>query len=166
MKVPTPQPDTTAIQGGGTALADLATNLSHLPEAGQRGGKLRADPVAAGAKPLVTVTLHGNLVNKVVDLIGNASPSAAAKTEWDRVLKNLKRHEQRHMVIAIEEGNALAALLIGHKIGSTPTIPDKVSAANTKTRKRQDTLDSAAESDHGRKAGHPYGDCNLDTAIP
>ena len=69
------------------------------------------------------------------------------------------------MEIAIEEGNALAKLLIGHKIGSTPTISDKVTTANAKMQKRQDDLDSAAESDHGRKKGHPFGDCNIDTSI-
>jgi hypothetical protein len=162
---PTPKPDTTAISVGGTTLADLATNLAALPEAGKGGGSLRADPVGVGTSPDVTVTLHGNLVNKVVDWTDYANASAAAKKEWDRALTALKRHEQRHMEIAIEEGNALAKLLIGHKIGSKPTLADKVSAANTKMQQRQDQLDSPAESDHGRKVGHAYGDCNIDTSI-
>ena len=161
---PTPNPDTTAIPVGGTTLADLAANLAQLPEAGKGGGSLRADaPVITTSE--VTVTLHGNLVNKVVDWGGFSSASAAAQAEWTRVLSHLKVHEHRHMEIAIEEGNALAKLLIGHKIGSKPTIADKVTAANTAMQKRQDDLDSPGESDHGRKAGHPFGDCNLDTSI-
>ena len=163
--VPTPNPDTTAIQVAGATLADLATNLAALPEAGKGGGKLRADPVATGVTAGVTVSLHGNLVNKVVDWTGYSSASTAAQAEWDRVLTNLKRHEKRHMEIAIEEGNVLAKLLIGHKIGSTPTIVDKVSNANTAMQKRQDDLDSPSESDHGHKKGHAFGDCNIDTSI-
>jgi hypothetical protein len=161
---PTPKPDTTAISVGGTTLADLAANLAQLPEAGKGGGSLRADaPVITTSA--VTVNLQGNLVNKVVDWTGFSSASAAAQAEWTRVLTNLKRHEQRHMDIAVEEGNALATLLIGHKIGSKPSIADKVTAANVAMQKRQDDLDSASESDHGRKAGHAFGDCNLDTSI-
>jgi hypothetical protein len=162
---PTPKPDTTAIQVAGTTLADLATNLAALPEAGEGGGSLRADPVAAGTSAGVTVTLHGNLVNKVTDWTGYSSASTAAKAEWDRVLTNLKRHEKRHMEIAIEAGNALAKALIGHKIGSSPNIAAKVTAANTAMQAEQDKLDSKAESDHGRKVGHAFGDCNLDTSI-
>src|SRR5437868_2975511 len=94
---PTPQPDTAAISVSGATLADLATNLAQLPEAGKGGGKLRADPIPVGTSAGVTVTLHGNLVNKVVDWTDYPNASAAAKAEWDRVLKNLKRHEQRHM---------------------------------------------------------------------
>jgi hypothetical protein len=162
---PTPKPDTTPISVGGATLADLAANLAQLPEAGKGGGALRADaPVitTSGA----TVALHGNLVNKVVDWTGFSAASAAAQAEWTRVLTNLKRHEQRHMDIAVEEGNALAKLLIGHKIGSKPNIVDKVSDANTAMQKRQNDLDSPAESDHGRKVGHAFGDCNLNTSIP
>ena len=164
--VPTPQPNTTPIPVIATNLADLAAALSKLKEAGEGGGKLRADAVSAGTSAAVTLTLHGNLVNRVVEWNGYASASVAAKTHWDQVLKNLKRHEQRHMDIAIEEGNNLAKLLIGHKIGSKPTIVDKVTVANQKMQQRQDDLDSPTESDHGRKKGHAYGDCNIDTSIP
>jgi hypothetical protein len=162
---PTPQPDTTPIQVSGATLADVVANMSQLPEAGKGGGSLRADPVAVGTGASVTATLHGNLVNKIVEWTDYASASAAARAEWDRAIAHLKKHEQRHMEIAIEEGNALAKLLIGHKIGSTPSITDKVTAANTKMQKRQDDLDSPSESDHGRKQGHAFGDCNIDTSI-
>ena len=71
---PTPKPDTTPIQVSGTTLADLAANLAQLPEAGKGGGKLRADPVATGTSADVTVNLHGNLVNKVVDWTDYSAP--------------------------------------------------------------------------------------------
>lgn len=161
--VPTPNPNTDPIKVSAGSLADLAAELAKLPEAGEGGGRLRADPVKTGTSAEVTVTLHGNLVNRAVEWDGYSSASAAARAHWDKVLANLKRHEKRHMDIAIEEGNALAALLIGHKIGSKPNIDDKVTAANTKMATRQKELDD--DSDHGRKQGHPYGDCNIDTSI-
>jgi hypothetical protein len=161
---PTPKPDTAAIKMGGATLADLVANLAQLQEAGKGGGGLRADaPVVTSSD--VTVALHGNLVNKVVDWTDFSTASAAAQAEFTRALGHLKKHEQRHMDIAVEEGNALATLLIGHKIGSKPSIADKVTAANTAMQKRQDDLDSPSESDHGRKAGHAFGDCNIDTSI-
>lgn len=163
--VPTPKPNTDPIPVSAANLADLAVALGKLNEAGEGGGRLRVDKVPIGTSAAVTVTLHGNLVNRVVEWKGYDTASAAARAHWDKVIANLKRHEQRHMEIAIEEGNDLAKLLIGHKIGSTPTITDKVDAANTRMQQRQDVLDSAAESDHGRKKGHPFGDCNIDTTI-
>lgn len=163
--VPTPNPNTTPIVVKAANLADLAQALSQLPEAGEGGGKLRIDPVPIGTSPDVTVTLHGNLVNRVVQWDGYDQASAAAKAHWDTVLNNLKRHENRHMEIAIEEGNALAQRLIGHQIGSQPTLTDKVDSANTKMKASQVKLDSQAESDHGKKQGHAYGDCNIDTTI-
>jgi hypothetical protein len=163
--VPTPKPNTTPIVVKAANLAELAAALGQLPEAGQGGGRLRADDVPFGSSADVTITLHGNLVNRVVQWDGYDQASAAAKAHWDTVLNNLKRHEQRHMEIAIEKGNELAQRLVGHKIGSTPTITEKVTDANTAMQASQDALDSAAESDHGKKIGHAYGDCNIDTSI-
>jgi hypothetical protein len=163
--VPTPKPDTTPIVVKAANLKELAAALSQLPEAGKGGGQLRAGGVPAGTSPDVTVSLQGNLVNRVVQWDGYDQASAAAKAHWDTVLNNLKRHEKRHMEIAIEVGDELAKALVGHKIGSTPSIGDKVTAANTRMQKLQDDLDSAAESDHGRKKGHAFGDCNIDTSI-
>jgi hypothetical protein len=164
--VPTPNPDTAPIQVTAANLAELVTALQQLPEAGKGGGRLRADAPKTESSGAVSVKLHGNLVNKVVDWVGYNSASAAAKAHWDTVLTNLKRHEQRHMEIAIEVGNELAALLVGHEIGSTPSIADKVTSANTRMQTLQNDLDSPGESDHGRKKGHAYGDCNIDTSIP
>jgi hypothetical protein len=163
--VPIPNPDTTPIKVQAATLADLAAALSKLPEAGRGGGKLRADAPQTDSTGAVSVKLQGNLVNQVVEWVGYDSASAAAKAHWDTVLKNLKRHEKRHMEIAIEVGNYLAKVLIGHEIGSKPSIADKTTAANTRMQKLQDDMDSANESDHGRKKGHAFGDCNIDVSI-
>jgi predicted secreted Zn-dependent protease len=104
-------------------------------------------------------------VNKIVEWVGYDAASPAAKAHWDTVLKNLKRHEKRHMDIAIEVGNDLAKLLIGHEVGSKPSIAEKTTDANTLMDTRQKEMDSPNESDHGRKKGHAYGDCNIDTSI-
>lgn len=163
--VPTPNPDTTPIKVQAANLADLAAALSKLPEAGKGGGRLRADAPQTDSSGAVSVTLHGNLVNQVVEWVGYDTASAAAKAHWDIVLKNLKRHEKRHMEIAVEVGNDLAKLLIGHEIGSKPSIADKTTDANTLMDTLQKQMDSPNESDHGRKKGHAYGDCNIDTSI-
>ena len=125
------------------------------------------DRLAAEGTRIVstTITEGGYLVNQVTEWVGYDTASAAAKAHWDVVLKNLKKHEKRHMDIAIEVGNDLAKLLVGHEIGSKPSIADKTTAANTRMQKLQDDMDSANESDHGRKKGHAYGDCNIDTSI-
>jgi hypothetical protein len=162
---PTPAPNTEPIDVRAADLNELAQALSRLPEAGEGGGGLRSDAVPSGISAEVTITLHGHLVNRAVRWIGYDNASPAAKAHWDSVLAKLKRHEQRHMDIAIEEGDALALLLVGHKIGSHPTLSDKVSAANDAIKRRQVDLDSPGESDHGRKPGHRYGDCNIDPAI-
>lgn len=161
--VPTPKPKNDPIKVTAADLAELADALGRLPEAGEGGGRLRADPVAVGTSAEASVKLHGNLVNRAVEWIGYSGASPAAQAHWDQVLANLKRHEQRHMEIAIEEGDALATLLVGHKIGTKPSIEDKVSDANDRMAARQRELDD--DSDHGKKKGHPFGDCNIDKSI-
>ena len=86
-------------------------------------------------------------------------------SEDGRHLYNAVTGSFQHMEIAIEVGNELAKFLIGHEIGSKPSIVDKTTDANTRMQKLQDDMDSANESDHGRKKGHAYGDCNIDVSI-
>jgi peptide chain release factor 2 len=73
--VPTPKPKTDPIEVTASNLADLAALLAKLPEAGEGGGRLRADDVKPGTSAEATVSLHGNLVNRAVKWIGydNAS---------------------------------------------------------------------------------------------
>jgi predicted secreted Zn-dependent protease len=86
--------------------------------------------------------------------------SKEAKAEWDRMVAKLKIHEDRHLAIAIEEANQLAADLIGHDIGD---ISDMVTEANRRMAQRQQDMDDASE--HGAKEGVPYGDVVLDITI-
>jgi Bacterial protein of unknown function (DUF922) len=162
---PTPQTDTSDITIAATDLADLATKILARGEAGEGGGSLTTDGVPVGTSVSVTIQLHGKFVNRIVKWDGYDKASAAAKKHWDEVLIHLKKHEQRHFDIALEEANALATSLVGHVVGSKPTLVEKVDAANAKIKKRQDDLDSPAESDHGTKKGHTYGNVIIDVSI-
>ncbi len=148
------------IVAGGATLKDAARALDALSEWGQAGGGLRADPIAAGTSTNLTVHLHGHLVYRLPRWTGYDRASAAAKAEWDRMLGKLRAHEDRHLAIAIEEADRLASDLVGREIGE---IADLVTAANRRMRARQDQLDT--DTDHGAKAGVPFGDVDLDTSI-
>jgi hypothetical protein len=76
------------------------------------------------------------------------------------MFRKLTDHEDRHLAIAIEEGNQLALDLAGQDIDK---IAKLVTAANARMAKRQGELDGA--TDHGAKAGVQYGDVILDTSI-
>jgi hypothetical protein len=88
------------------------------------------------------------------------SASAAAKAEWDRMMEKLKAHEQRHMDIAIQHGNALVQELVGNDMS---VIAQMVTDRNRQMAADQQQLD--ADTDHGSKPGTPYGDVFLDTSI-
>jgi Bacterial protein of unknown function (DUF922) len=157
-----PAPDTSAeVTVQGQTLADVGAALKSLDEWGRGGGALRADPIPIGTSTNLTVTLHGNLVRRLAVWADYSSASAAAKREWDRMVEKLKAHEQRHMEIAIEHGDALAKELIGKDISR---IAPMVTARNALMAKDQKKLDDA--TDHGAKKGVPYGDVYLDTSVP
>ncbi|HEY5909322.1 MAG TPA: DUF922 domain-containing protein [Verrucomicrobiae bacterium] len=156
-----PAPDTSpSVEITGTTLEDVGDVLQTLDEWGQGGGALRSDAIPSGTSTNLTVKLHGNLLKRLPKWIGYASASAAAKKEWDRMLGKLEAHEQRHMEIAIEHGDALAQDLIGKDIDQ---IAKMVTARNAQMAKDQKKLDAA--TDHGKKQGVPYGDVFLDTSI-
>jgi hypothetical protein len=156
-----PSPRTTPpIVVNGSTLAQVADELNALSEWGQAGGVLRTDAVRSGTSPTVTVNIHAGLIKRLPRWTKFAQASTAAKAEWDQMFAKLTIHENRHMEIAIEEAEALAQDLIGVEIGE---IPDLVTAANQKMQTRQDQLD--ADTDHGAKAGVPFGDVILDISI-
>ncbi len=156
-----PAPDTAAeVTIEGQTLADVGEALKSLDEWGRGGGALRADPIPIGTSTNLTVMLHGNLVRRLPVWTNYASASAAARREWDRMLEKLKAHEQRHMEVAIEHGDALAKDLIGKDIGR---IAKMVTDRNALIASDQKKLDDA--TDHGAKKGVPYGDVYLDTSI-
>ena len=156
-----PNPTTTPeIIVRGATLEDVARELSALAEWGQGGGQLRADPIPVGTSTDVHVNLHGNLVRRLPEWRRYDRASTAARAEWDRMFDKLRAHEDRHVAIAVEEGDQLASDLVGREISE---IAGMVTAANRRIRGRQDQLD--ADTDHGARQGVPFGDVTLDTSI-
>jgi predicted secreted Zn-dependent protease len=129
-------------------------------EWGQAGGSLRADPIEAGTSTDLTVTLHGNLRYILPTWTRYANASAAVKAEWDKMFRALTAHEDRHLEIAIEEGNALAKTLVGKDIDQIARL---VTAANRRMKQRQDELDH--DTQNGSKDGVKYGGVTLDISI-
>lgn len=154
---PTSTPEITVT---GKTLAEVGAQLDRLPEWGQAGGFLRAESIPAGNSTNLTVTLHANLRYRLPRWTKYSDASSAAQTEWNKMFRKLSDHEDRHLAIAIEEADALAKDLVGHEIAD---IAKMVTAANRSMQKRQDELDT--DTDHGAKAGVPYGDVVLDTTV-
>jgi Bacterial protein of unknown function (DUF922) len=156
-----PSPATTPdIVVGGSTLEQVGNQLNKQGEWGKGGGQITFDPIPAGNSPTVDVNLHGGLVKILPQWLGYSSASAAVKKEWDKMIGKLDAHEQRHVDIAVEVADKLAQDLVGKSIDS---IAPMVTAANARMKARQDQMDTA--SDHGAKAGVPYGDVILDTTI-
>lgn len=144
----------------GKTLAQVADALNKLPEWGRGGGSLRSDKLENVKTPEVTVQLRANLTMVLPRWEGYEGASEAAKNEWNRMTVKLREHEQRHVDIAIEEADALAAALIGKPMSK---IASMVTEANTKLARRQQELD--AKTTHGSKDGVLFGDVVLDTSI-
>lgn len=158
---PTPNLRTTPeIVVRGQTLEEVGRELDGLPEWGQAGGALRTDRIPPGNSTDLTVHLHGNLVYRLPRWTRYDAASPAAKAEWDKMLAKLTTHEDRHLAIAIENGDRLARDLIGCDAAD---IAAMVTDANAEMQRRQDELD--ADTDHGAKAGVPYGDVALDPSI-
>jgi hypothetical protein len=158
-----PNPRTTPpIVVGGATLEKAAEQLNRLSEWGQGGGSLRTESIAAGTSTNLTVTMHANLVRRLPTWSGYTRASAGAKAEWDRMVRKLAVHEDRHVAIAIEEAEQLAKDLVGREISD---IAQMVTDANARMQARQDELDDPSHTDHGAKPGVQYGDVNLDITI-
>jgi cell division septum initiation protein DivIVA len=158
-----PSPRTTpAIVVGGATLQQAADQLNRLNEWGEGGGRLRTDRIPPGNSTKLTVNVHANLVRRLPTWSGYPKASAAAKAEWDQMVRKLAAHEDRHVAIAVEEADRLAQDLVGKEISD---IVQLVTDANTRMQQRQDELDDPSNTDHGAKPGVQYGDVNLDTTV-
>jgi cell division septum initiation protein DivIVA len=158
-----PSPRTSpAIVVHGATLEKAADELNKLPEWGEGGGQLLTDEIKPGNTTQLTVHVHANLVRRLPTWSGYPKASAAAKAEWDQMVRKLAAHEDRHVAIAVEEANRLAQDLIGKEISD---ISQMVTDANTRMQQRQDELDDPSNTDHGAKPGVQFGDVSLDTTI-
>lgn len=151
-----------AIVVGGATLEQAAEQLNKLAEWGEGGGSLRSERIATTTATHLTVKLHANLLRRLPTWSGYPKASAAAKAQWDQMVRKLAAHEDRHVAIAIEEAEQLAKDLIGKDISD---IAPMVTEANARMQARQVELDDPANTDHGAKPGVPFGDVNLDTTI-
>jgi hypothetical protein len=158
--VPPNPSGTPAIRVTGKTLARVFEQLNAAGRWGVGGGFARNDPVPKGSNPNVTVVLHGNLVLRLPVWTEYANASTAAKAEWDRMFAALRRHEQRHVDIAIEELDSLATGLQGADVTQ---IAGLVTQANAEMNRRQRQLDK--DTADGTKPGVQYGDISLDTSI-
>lgn len=145
---------------GGSTLEQVGRQLNAQGEWGRGGGQISADNIPPGNSPTVDVNLHAGLVKILPQWLGYSSASAAVKAQWDKMFAKLDAHEQRHVDIAIEEADRLKRDLVGKSIDA---VGPMVTAANGRMATRQRQMD--AETDHGAKAGVPYGDVFLDTSI-
>jgi hypothetical protein len=152
---------TPRIEVTGRTLEAALARLNSNGRWGIGGGSARNDDVPRGSNPNVTVAMHANLVLRMPTWTGYDRASAAAKAEWDRMLAAPRRHEQRHVDISVEELNRLATELIGADLTE---LVARVTQANREMQRRQDELDH--DTDHGARAGVPFGDVWLDTTIP
>jgi hypothetical protein len=153
---------TPAIVVGGATLEAAAKQLDKLNEWGEGGGRLTVAAIKPGTSTNLTITLHGGLVRRLPTWSGYPKASAAAKAEWDRMVRKLGDHEDRHLQIAVEEAEQLAKDLVGHDIDDIQSL---VEAAGVRMQQRQDDLDAPANTDHGAKPGVPFGDVFLDFSI-
>ena len=143
----------------GKTLEDVGKALMALKgEWGQGGGDLRNDPVDASAPPEVTVTLHANLVRRIVKWAEYAQGSTKGKANWDAMVAKLGAHEDKHVSNAVEAAEQCSKDLKGKEILEMPGIVTKANAALLAV---QQALDKATES--GTKPGVPFGDVILDT---
>lgn len=150
---------TPKIQVHGKDLKEVGKALLALPgEWGQGGGQLLNDPVPDGDSPEVEVTLHGNLVLRIVEWVEYGQASVKAKANWDAMIAKLKIHENKHLSNAVEAAEKCRNDLIGKEILQMPGI---VTKANAALKSVQDALDTA--TDHGTKENVPFGDVLLDT---
>lgn len=151
-----PNPRTTPeIVVRGRTLEAAGRELDALAEWGQGGGMIRSDPIPAGRSADVAVHLHAHLLKRLPRWTHYGDASAAAKAEWDRMMRALTAHEERHVEIAIEEADRCAQDLMGAEIEQVARI---VTEANRRMHDRQVQFDN--DTNHGERNG-----VNLDISI-
>jgi hypothetical protein len=156
---------TPAIHGKGATLAALKTDLdaSQGNHWGRGGGELTIDPtgtVKSGES--FTVTIRGELVNRIPEWDNRSTATTTAQAEWDRFIAKLNAHEECHVEIAKKAFQALQADFPGTKITE---VNSKFEKAKKDLKAKQTQLDDVSNTDSGTKSGVPCGDALLNSSI-
>lgn len=105
--------------------------------------------------------LDATLLKVVPTWKNRSKATAGAQASWDNMIAKLTNHEARHLAIAIEQLNAMITDLESGKVDATDSaVQAKHLEWTAKLKKVQDAFD--ADSDHGTKEGHAYGDVILE----
>lgn len=137
--------------------ADVYDNLGKLKsEWGMGGGGIRNDAIPVDTTPTVTAKLHAKVVLEMPVWNDRAKGTPKEKGFWDGMIAKLRAHEDRHVAIVFEQGDKLAKDLIGKDISLLAGMVTACNAAIATAQKKLDT-----DTDHGAKAGVPYGDVVL-----
>lgn len=158
---------TPEIHGKGITLAALKKDLdaSQGEHWGAGGGEVTMDKIPEGSVKSgekFTVTLRGELINRIPEWDDRASATPTAQAEWDRFIAKLQAHEECHVEIAKKAFTAIQKTLLGTRI----TVLEAVFAKAKKDLKaKQVQLDDTSHTDHGKKPGVACGDAELNAAI-
>jgi hypothetical protein len=156
---------TPAIHGKGTTLALLKKDLdtSQGNHWGRGGGELTLDSTGSvKAGQSFTVTIRGQLINRIPEWDDRSSATTTAQAEWDRFIAKLNAHEECHVEIAKKAFQALQADYPGTKITE---VNAKFLKAKADLQAKQDELDDANHTDSGTKSGVACGDALLNASI-
>jgi hypothetical protein len=152
--------ETDILEVAGATIDEVYKSLNRLKngEWGQGGGRLEMTPAMDFANSQ-SVTLSAHLIRRLPSWreleANNVKP--AEKTAWQKMLRKLIEHEERHVAIAVEEASKLADKLVGKTLKQGH---EAVTAANSVMSSRQAKLDH--DTNHGAKEGVDYGDVILD----
>lgn len=139
----------------GTTPEDVLASLEALGDEWGRGGGRFYAKYEDESDGSVTAVVYATFVKILPTWVDEEEGEPDARTRWDAMMVALDRHEQRHVDIAVEEVTRYADGLPGKKCSSIGALQNQAEAS---LEARQKKLDSAGQSDHGRKPGHKYGD--------
>jgi len=151
---------TDILEVAGATIDEVYKSLNKLKngEWGQGGGRLEMTPAMDFANSQ-SVTLSAHLIRRLPswrELEAN-KVKPAETAAWQKMIRKLIEHEERHVAIAVEEAGKLADKLVGKTLKQAH---EAVTAANSAMSGRQAKLDH--DTNHGAKEGVDYGDVILD----
>ena len=140
----------------GATIDQVWNVLKGMSEWGEGGGHLELEFPNDFASSQ-SVVLKAHLVRRLVQWKEYDKARGVEKEAWNKMFRKLMEHEDRHVEIAVEEAEKLAASLIGQTKAQGKAA---TKTANSQMLARQHKLDT--ETRHGEKEGVKYGDVILD----